>query len=38
MAALCLAYHLTPAEYRALTVEEQRAMTQVLKDLNKAKG
>lgn len=35
MATICLAYGLTPAEYKALTVAEHRAFRALLKEINK---
>lgn len=35
MAVICYAFHLTPAEYRALTVAEHGAFTRLLKELEK---
>ena len=35
MATICLAYGLTPGEYRLLTVAEHRAFRDLLKELGK---
>ena len=35
MATICLAYGLTPAEYRSLTLEEASAFHALLKELEK---
>jgi len=35
MAQICYAFHLGPAEYRALTLEEHAALVDLLKQLGK---
>lgn len=32
MAAVCLAFHMTPSEYRSLTVAEHAALVEALKE------